>query len=176
MSTPKALGAALVLSLCAASARADGPGLGQPVAEADLANYDISIGPDGAGLPAGSGTAAQGAPIFAEKCVACHGEGGKGGMGGALVGGIGSLAKPGEAVKTVGSYYPYATTVFDMIRRSMPWTAPRSLKDGEVYALTAYVLGLNGIVGENDAMNAQTLPLVRMPNRDGFIQVYPTKH
>jgi mono/diheme cytochrome c family protein len=175
MSTLRIFGAfALLLSVGAA--RAEGPSLGQPVTEPDLANYDISIPPDGAGLPPGSGTAAQGAPIFAEKCVACHGEGGKGGMGGALVGGIGSLAKPGEAVKTVGSYYPYATTVFDMIRRSMPFPAPRSLSNQEVYALTAYILNVNGIVGENDAMNADTLSKVRMPNRDGFIQIYPTKH
>src|SRR4051794_4854316 len=162
MSTLRMIGA-LALLLSAGVARAESPGLGQPVSEADLANFDISIPPDGAGLPPSSGTAAQGAPIFAEKCVACHGEGGKGGAGGALVGGIGSLAKPGEAVKTVGSYYPYSTTVFDMIRRSMPFSAPRSLSNQEVYALTAYVLNINGIVGENDSMNAETLPKLRMP-------------
>jgi S-disulfanyl-L-cysteine oxidoreductase SoxD len=154
----------------------DLPGLGKPVGEADLANWDISIGPDGVGLPPGSGNAAQGAAIFAEKCEACHGKGGAGGTAAKLVGGIGSLAGPGEPVKTVGSYWPYATTIFDFTRRAMPWPAPKSLTSNETYALTAYILRLNNIIGDGDVMNAETLPKVRMPNRDGFISAWPARH
>ena len=168
------LAAALVFAADTALA-ADGPGLGQPVTEADLANWDISIGPDGVGLPPGSGTAAQGAAIYAQKCEACHGKEGKGGQAAALVGGIGSLASA-QPVKTVGSYWPYATTVFDFIRRAMPWPQPKSLSNDEAYALSAYVLKLNGIIGDNDVMNADTLQKVRMPNRDGFVSMYPRKH
>ena len=170
------LGIPLVVVLGAVAAAAGGPGLGQPVTEADLKAWDISIGPDGAGLPPGSGTAVQGAAVYAEKCELCHGKEGKGGRNIVLVGGIGTLAGPGEAVKTVGSYWPYATTVFDFIRRTMPWTQPRTLTSDETYAVTAYLLKLNGIVGDDDVINAETLPKVRMPNRDGFISVYPTKH
>jgi S-disulfanyl-L-cysteine oxidoreductase SoxD len=172
---PMSIALALAFGTGAAIA-ADAPGLGQPVTEADLAKWDISIGPDGVGLPAGSGTTTQGAAVYAQKCEACHGKEGKGGPNAALVGGIGSLAGPGEAVKTVGSYWPYATTVFDFIRRAMPWPQPKSLTNDEVYAVTAYVLKLNGIIGDNDAMNAETLPKVRMPNRDGFVSMYPRKH
>lgn len=159
-----------------ATVAADGPGLGQPVTEADLKNWDISIGPDGVGLPPGSGTVAQGAVVYAQKCELCHGKEGKGGPAAVLVGGLGTLAGPGEAVKTVGSYWPYATTVFDFTRRAMPWTQPRTLTNDEVYAVTAYILKLNGIIGDNDVMNAETLPKVKMPNRDGFISAYPNKH
>ena len=148
------------------------PNLGVPATPEQIAGWDISIPPSGAGLPPGAGTAAQGAPIYATKCIACHGEGGQGGLNDRLVGGRGSLATP-SAVKTVGSYWPYATTVFDFIRRAMPYQQPHSLTDDEAYALTAYLLYLNEIIGENDVMNADTLPRVRMPNRDGFVRVYP---
>jgi S-disulfanyl-L-cysteine oxidoreductase SoxD len=177
MSMRKSLLLGVALAFTAGTAIAgDGPGLGQPVTEADLANWDISIGPDGVGLPPGSGTPAQGAVIYAQKCEMCHGKEGKGGPSAQLVGGIGSLAGPGEPVKTVGSYWPYATTVFDFIRRAMPWPQPKSLSNDEAYALSAYILKLNGIIGDNDTMNADTLPKVRMPNRDGFVSMYPTKH
>jgi S-disulfanyl-L-cysteine oxidoreductase SoxD len=155
---------------------ADTPGLGQPVTEADLVKWDLSIGPDGTGLPPGSGTTAQGAAIYAQKCELCHGKEGGGGIAAKLVGGIGTLAGPGEAVKTVGSYWPYATTVFDFTRRAMPYTQPKSLTADETYALTAYILKLNGIIGDSDVMNAESLPKVKMPNRDGFVSAYPNKH
>ena len=154
---------------------ADLPGLGQKVTEADLANWDISIGPDGVGLPPGSGTAAQGAAIYAEKCVACHGKDGTGGIANRLFGGIGTLASA-TPIRTVGSYWPYATTIFDFTRRAMPWPQPKSLTADETYALTAYILKLNGLIGDNDVMNADTVPKVKMPNRDGFISAYPAKH
>jgi S-disulfanyl-L-cysteine oxidoreductase SoxD len=157
-----------------AAAAADVPHLGQPISPADAAAWDISIGPDGVGLPSGSGTPAQGAVIFAEKCAACHGDKGEGKTNARLVGG--QITGNAPVVKTVGSYWPYATTLFDFTRRAMPWTAPKSLTNDEVYAVTAHVLRLNGIIGDNDVMDAKTLPLVKMPNRDGFIPLYPGKH
>jgi len=126
------------------------------------------------GLPPGSGTAAKGAMIYAERCAACHGDNGKGGSSAALVGG-GPINDISAALKTLASYWPYATTLFDYIRRAMPWQAPKLLTDDEVYALTAYLLTQNKIIGANDAINAQTLPKVRMPNRDGFIIRFPER-
>ena len=156
----------LVLS---SSALAEGPGLGRVASPDEIASWDISIGPDGAGLPPGRATPKQGETVYAEKCVACHGEKGAGKPNDQLVGGRGSLSGDQAPVKTVGSFWPYATTLFDYIRRAMPLNAPKSLSDDEVYAVSAYILQLNGIIGEADAMDAQTLPQVRMPNRDGFI-------
>jgi len=126
--------------------------------------------PTGAGLPEGSGTAAKGRDVFKSKCAVCHNEKaeGKQGQYPALVGGVGSLATP-RPVKTVTSYWPYATTLFDYIRRAMPYDQPRSLSNDEVYSVAAFLLSLDGIVKENDELNAKTLPQVRMPNRDGFI-------
>ena len=146
------------------------PGLGKPVTEADLAHWDISIGPDGNGLPPGSGTPAQGAAIFAQKCELCHGKDGNGGTNAALAN------PPGKRTDHGAIYVPYATTIFDFTRRAMPWPQPKSLTNDEVYALTAYILALNKIIGENDVMNAETLPKVQMPNRDGFVSRYPEKH
>jgi len=163
---------ALVLALPAA--QAVGPNLGQPVNAADVAAWDSSIMPDGRGLPVGSGTSAQGAPIYTAKCAACHGENGKGGISSALLGG-GPITSINAAEKTIGNFWPYATTLFDYIRRAMPWQQPKTLTSDEVYALTAYVLVLNQLIGENDVMSATTLPKVRMPNRDGFIMRYPNK-
>ena len=151
-----------------------GPGLGQPISPADLAPWDISIQPDGAGLPAGSGTAAKGAEIYSVKCIACHGEKGAGQPNDRLVGGQGTLTELAQ-VRTIGSFWPNATTVFDYIRRAMPFQAPESLTNDEVYALTAYLLALNGIIKEGDEMNARTLARVRMPNRDGFVVMYPER-
>ena len=164
-------GLAAAVSIAAASViAADAPKFGTPITQADLAPWDISIGPDGVGLPAGSGTAAQGEKIYLEKCQACHGEKGAGTPNDRLVGGQGTLAgATTAAVKTVGSYWPYPTTFFDYVRRAMPWNEPKSLSDNDVYALAAYIFSLNGIVPADAVMNAQTLPKVQMPNRDGFI-------
>lgn len=148
-----------------------GARLGKPATAAAVAAVDISIPPSGAGLPAGSGSVSQGAAVYATKCLACHGEKGAGKPADALVGGIGSLARGNAAVRTVGSYWPYATTLFDYTRRAMPPTAPLSLSNDDVYAVTAYLLHLNGIVGPDAVMNAAILPGVKMPNRDGFIDM-----
>lgn len=147
-------------------------GFGSPVSQAELAAY-FSIPADGTGLPAGSGKAADGAKVFAESCAACHGEKLEGnpakGIGGdKLIGGRGSLATK-TPVKTVESYWPYATTLFDYIKRAMPFTAPGSLSDNDVYAVSAYILSEAKIIKPGDVMDAKTLPKVVMPNRDGFI-------
>jgi cytochrome c len=158
--------AALVL---ACPTRAQSPDLGRVATPDEIAAWDISIDPSGAGLPAGSGSARTGAAIFAAKCAACHGATGGGRPNDALVGGAGSLATD-KPVKTVGSYWPYATTLFDYIRRAMPLPQSKSLTNEEVYALAAYILAKNGIIGEDDVMDARTLPQVKMPNRDGFVR------
>ena len=159
-------------TLAAAPALAQAPQFGQPIAPADLAPWDISIGPDGVGLPPGRGTAAQGEAVYVARCQSCHGERGVGRPNDALVGGIGSLAPGSAPVKTVGSYWPYATTLFDYVRRAMPFQESQSLTSDELYAVSAYILNLNGIIERDDALDAQSLPKVRMPNRDGFI-VFP---
>ena len=166
------LALAMVLSLPAAYAAS--PNLGKPVDAAEIAGWDSSIMPDGTGLPAGSGTAVKGAPIYAAKCASCHGENGKGGVSSALIP-RGPITSINAAEKTIGNFWPYATTLFDYIRRAMPWQQPKTLTSDEVYALTAYVLALNQVIGENDAMTAATLPKVRMPNRDGFIIRFPDR-
>src|SRR5713226_1428303 len=149
------------------------PNLGRPATPAEVAGWDISIPPDGTGLPPGSSRLEQGAVVFAQKCQACHGEKGAGKPNDQLVGGQGTLASA-NPVRTIGSYWPYATTVFDYVRRAMPYTQSQSLTNDEVYAVTAYLLHLNGIIGAQAVMNAQTLPQVRMPNRENFILAYPT--
>jgi cytochrome c len=174
MSTLEPL-AALALALAWGAAAAQAPGLGARISEADIAAWDISILPDGTGLPAGSGTAAQGAPIFAAKCAMCHGEAGKGSPAGNVLVGGPPIASAIEATKTIGNFWGYSTTVFDFIRRAMPFQQPRTLTDNEAYALTAYLLALNKIIGENEVMNAKTLPQVKMPNRDGFIIRFPDR-
>jgi cytochrome c len=161
--------AAASLLVLSSAALAEGPGLGRVAPPDEIASWDVSIGPDGAGLPPGRGTPKQGETVFAEKCVACHGEKGAGKPNDQLVGGRGSLSGEQAPVKTVGSFWPYATTLFDYVRRAMPLNAPKSLSNDEVYAVSAYILQLTGIIGEADAMDAQTLPEVQMPNRDGFI-------
>jgi cytochrome c len=162
------------LALGAGAARAaDTPGLGQPIAEGDVQPWDISILPDGTNLPPGSGTAAEGSKIFAEKCALCHGENGKGANAAALVGS--PPLDHIDATKTIANFWGYATTLFDYIRRAMPWPTPRTLSNDEVYALTAFILAQNKIIGENEVMNAQSLAKVRMPNRDNFIIRFPDK-
>jgi mono/diheme cytochrome c family protein len=148
---------------------AESPNLGRVATPDEIAPWDISIGPKGAGLPAGSGTPKQGEAVYTAKCLACHGEKGAGKPNDQLVGGIGSLPGDKPPVKTVGSFWPYATTIFDYVRRAMPYNESKALTNDEVYAVVAYILQLNGIIGENDPMNAQTLPKVRMPNREGFV-------
>ena len=164
---------ALALVLGTGAVFAEGPNLGRPIDPADITAWDISILPDGSGLPPGSGTSAQGAPVFAQKCAMCHGDAGKGGTAASVVGG-GPLDRI-EAVKTIANFWGTPTTVFDFIRRAMPWQQPRTLTSDEVYALTAYIFALNKIIGEKDVMDAKTLPQVKMPNRDGFIIRFPDR-
>ena len=159
-----------VVMLAAAPAlAAESPHFGQPISPGDLAPWDISVGPDGAGLPPGRGTPKQGEAVFAAKCQACHGEKGAGKPNDALVGGFGTIASDKPAVKTVGSYWPYATTLFDYVRRAMPYNETKSLTDDELYAVSAYLLNLNGVIGADDVIDAQSLSKVKMPNREGFI-------
>jgi S-disulfanyl-L-cysteine oxidoreductase SoxD len=159
--------AAALVALCGAAA-AQSPNLGKSISPEDLATWDISIGPDGAGLPPGSGTPKQGEEVFTMKCQACHNAKGAGQPNDRLVGGQGTIAGDKPAVKTVGSYWPYATTLFDYIRRAMPLPQSKSLSNDEVYAVAAYILNLNGVIGETDTLDAKSLPQVKMPNREGF--------
>ena len=154
--------------VAAATVAQESPNLGVEATAEQVAGWAISIQPDGTGLPLGSGTAVDGAAIYASQCIACHGEEGTGGPNDPLVGGHGTLASD-SPVRTVGSYWPYATTVFDYVRRSMPILNPQSLTNDEVYAVTAYLLELNGIINEGDVMNAETLPQVEMPNAGNFV-------
>lgn len=142
--------------------------LGHPATESDLTVWNIDVSPDGQGLPPGQGTVKQGAELYATKCAMCHGPTGKEGPNDVLVGGQGSLqtAKP---LKTIGSYWPYATTLYDYLRRAMPFTAPQSLKPDEIYALVAWLLHQNQIIAEDAILDAHSLPKVEMPNRNGFI-------
>ena len=170
MSTGKLWCTATLLAavLFVAGAVGAAPDLGREVKPEEAAAEEISIPPDGRGLPPGSGTASEGGAVYQAKCAGCHGVKGTEGPADRLVGGIGTLAAP-KPVKTVGSYWPYATTLFDYIRRAMPYNAPRSLSNDEVYALCAYLLFLNGIIGLEVRLDAKTLPQVKMPNRDGFV-------
>jgi mono/diheme cytochrome c family protein len=167
MSMRELAAATALFALCGVAA-AQSPNLGKPISPEDLATWDISIGPDGAGLPAGSGTPKQGEEVFTMKCQACHNAKGAGQPNDRLVGGQGTIAGDKPAVKTVGSYWPYATTLFDYIRRAMPLPQSKSLTNDEVYSVAAYILNLNGVIGETDTLDAKTLPQVKMPNRDGF--------
>ena len=135
-----------------------------------VAERDLTVFPDGRGLPPGQGSAREGRVIFATHCAACHGANGEGSNDfPRLVGGVGTL-KTSSPVLTVGSYWPYATTLWDYNRRAMPYTQPGLLTNAEVYAVTAYLLHMNGIIQENDVLDARSLAAVRMPNRDGFVR------
>ena len=149
----------------------DKPRFGKAISESDIAAWNIDIRtPDGAGLPPGRGSVADGQKVYAAKCVACHGPDAKGGsVYGTMVGGIGSM-NSSPRVLTPGSMYPYAPILFDYIRRSMPMDRPQTLTNDEVYALSAYLLNLNGLVPASAVMDAQSLPQVQMPNRAGFLQ------
>ena len=155
-------------AFAALGAEAQVYGLGQPASPAAIAAWNIDVAADGSGLPKGSGSVAAGQAVYAAQCAACHGLRGEGKPADALVGGLGSL-KSDKPLKTIGSFWPYATTVYDFINRAMPYNAPQSLRPDEVYAVTAYLLHLNGIVPADAVLDAQSLPKVRMPNRDGFV-------
>ena len=174
MSTCKLLSALVLMTAVIFVTRTafSGPNLGREVKPEEIAAWDISISPDGSGLPPGGGTASEGGVVYDAKCAACHGTKGIKGTADPLVGGIDTLASK-KPVKTVGSYWPYAATLFDYIRRAMPYNAPRSLSNDEVYALSAYLLFLNGIIDQETRIDAKTLPLVKMPNRDGFVSYWP---
>jgi cytochrome c len=151
---------------------AQGPNLGRSVTPEEIRKIDITVAIDGRGLPAGSGSVATGAGVYAKSCQSCHGEKGAGKPQDQLTGGLGSLAS-GKPVKTPASYWPAATTLFDYIRRAMPITSPQSLTNDEVYAVTAYVLSIDGIVPADAVLDAKSLPRVKMPNRDGFVSWWP---
>ena len=163
-----ALGASL---LFAGMATAEEPlqyGFGRAATEVEITAWDIDVSPTGERLPPGRGTVQQGAAIYAIKCAACHGPTGTEGPKDRLVGGQGSLATDHPA-KTIGSYWPYATTLYDYINRAMPLNAPQSLTPDDVYAIVAWLLHQNGIVPADMVIDAQTLPAVKMPNRAGFV-------
>src|SRR5215470_10806862 len=160
-----------IVFACAVTLAAQSPrfGIGRPPTPDEVRGLGAAIAPDGGGLPEGSGTVAEGRSVFAARCASCHGPSGEGGgVGAALVGGKGTLASA-RPLKTVGSFWPHATTVWDYVNRAMPFDQPGLLKPEEVYAVVAYILNLNGIIGEDVVMNARTLPAVKMPNRDGFV-------
>jgi len=142
--------------------------LGKPIQEADLAGFDLVAPPNGSGFPEGNGTATEGREVFAMRCAACHGLNGEGTSGNTVLVG-GNMSSQDTPLRTVGSYWPHASTVFDYIRRAMPADAPKSLSNDQVYKVTAYLLYLNGILDESEELDAETLQQVVMPNADGFI-------
>jgi len=170
MRSPESLSLVLVAAALGLSLPAQSTtyGLGRAPKPGEIEMWDIAISPDGKELPRGSGTAIEGGKVYAANCAACHGKTGTEGPNDVLVGGQGSLNTK-KPVKTIGSYWPYATTVWDYINRSMPYNKPGSLSADEVYAVTAHLLFLNGIIRKDELMNAKTLPQVKMPNRNGFI-------
>ncbi|WP_409187830.1 c-type cytochrome [Bradyrhizobium sp. RDM4] len=164
-------GIAFAVLLCASAndARAQSPyGIGRPATAAEIAGWNIDVGRDGGNLPEGRGSVSRGREVFAQQCASCHGDNGEGGLGDRLVGGQGTIATP-KPIRTVGSYWPYATTLFDYIRRAMPQNAPQSLSNEEVYAVSAYILNLNGLVAADATLDAKSLAAIKMPNRDGFV-------
>lgn len=162
---------AVAMGFCTAVALADS-GFSEPATAEDIELVYLSVFPDGENLPEGSGTATQGKPVYEMYCASCHGIDGEGTLADKLVGGRGTLDTEAPD-KTVGSYWPYATTVFNYIRRSMPYTAPMSLTNEEYYAITAFVLNKNDIIAADTVIDKNSLPEVRMPNRDGFVNAYP---
>jgi len=162
--------AAAGFGVAAAAADLEGPRLGRAVTADVAARASLNVFPDGRGLPPGRGNAVQGEPLFRQHCAMCHGAGGKGASAEELSGGSEPLTSE-YPDKTIGLYWPYATTVFDITRRAMPMFAPGSLTADEVYAITAYLLAANGVIGERDEMDARSLPKVRMPNREGFVGI-----
>ena len=163
-----AAASALCLFLSPAFALAFDFDFGRPATIEEIKLWDIDVRPDGKGLPDGSGTVERGKSVFADNCAACHGDNGLGGIKDRLVGGRGSLASS-MPVKTVGSFWPYATTLFDYIRRAMPYQEPGALSVDDTYAVAAYILQLNGIIPADGKLDKDNLPRARMPNRDGFV-------
>src|SRR5258707_15761309 len=164
----------LAFAFGADTAVAETPGLGKPINEADITAWNIEALPEAPGLPDGRGTPTQGAAIYPQKCAISHGENGVNPAAGMLpLVGPSKFARI-DTMKTV-PYYKYATPLFDVVRRSMPYQMPKTLTNDELYALSAYILSLNKIIGENDVMDAKTLPQVKMPNRDNFIIWAPDK-
>lgn len=153
---------------CALAAQSPKYGVGRPPVQDEIRSLGVAIAPDGGGLPEGSGTVAAGREVYTAHCARCHGANAEGGIAAALTGGQGSLATA-KPVKTVGSFWPYSTTVWDYVNRAMPFDRPGVLKAGEVYAVVAYVLNINGIIRNDEVMDARSLPKVKMPNRDGFV-------
>jgi cytochrome c len=169
------LAAFAIAAIAASSAvsAAERYGFGRQATPQEIAGWDIDVSPSGAGLPPGHGDVGQGEAVFVAKCASCHGRHGEGKPMVRLVGGVGTL-RDKKPVKTVGSFWPYATTLFDYVRRAMPLNAPQSLNPDEVYAVSAYVLFLNGIIPQNTTLDANTLAKIKMPNRDGFVSAYPS--
>ena len=168
------VGAVVSFALTTLAHAADtGPlGIGHAASPAEIAGWDIDVRADGQGLPQGHGSVREGEKIFAETCAACHGAKGEGKTADQLVGGFGTLATS-KPVRTVGSYWPHASTLFDYIRRAMPFNSPQSLTANQVYAVSAYILYLNNIVTEDTVLDATSLPRVEMPNRNGFASPDP---
>jgi mono/diheme cytochrome c family protein len=163
-----AASAALVVA-CTTCAQAQSPyGIGRSATPAEIAGWNIDIDRYGNNLPPGSGSVSHGREVFDQQCAACHGAKGEGGVGDRLVGGQGTLATP-KPVRTVGSYWPYASTLFDYIRRAMPLNAPQSLSNEDVYAVSAYILNLNGLLAADATLDASKLSAIKMPNRSMFV-------
>jgi cytochrome c len=172
----------VVTSVAGSKALAQMPtyGVGRAPTPEEVKAWDLTIPPDGQGLPPGRGTAVLGKPVYEDRCAACHGENGEDPKYRALVGGRGPLTSAelsenldwilgGKPVLTIGRFWPYATTLWSYINRAQPFDEPGSLTHDQVYAVTAYLLYLNGIIGEADVLDARTLPAVKMPNRNGFV-------
>ena len=170
MPIPKTALAVLALTMVASLVRAETQGhygIGRTATDAEIAGWNIDIGRNGENLPPGSGTVSHGREVFAQQCAACHGDKGEGGVGERLVGGQGTIATP-KPIKTVGSFWPYAPTLFDYIRRAMPQNAPQSLSNEDVYAVSAYILNMNGLLPADTTLDAKTLSAIKMPNRGMF--------
>lgn len=159
-----------MLSASGVMAEHKSPQLGYSANNSEVAAWSIGVFPDGTGLPEGQGTAVKGEKLYNQLCTGCHGPEGRGGSAEELAGAEHGLTGD-EPDKTIGTYWPYATTIFDFTRRSMPLNAPGSLSDDEVYALTAYLLYLNGIIDPGAIMDATSLAKVVMPNRNGFVSI-----
>jgi cytochrome c len=167
MRWPKLL-AAGAIAAAAIMSQALAYDFGRPATPDEIKLWDTDVRPDGKGLPEGSGTVAQGKQVFVDNCAACHGDNGQGGIKDRLMGGQGTLATD-KPIKTVGSFWPYATTLFDYIHRAMPYPTPGSLSNDDTYAVVAYILSLNGILPTDGKVDRENLPNIKMPNRDGFI-------
>jgi S-disulfanyl-L-cysteine oxidoreductase SoxD len=147
-------------------------GIGRVATPPEIAGWDIDVRADGQGLPPGEGTVREGKKLFAATCAVCHGAEGEGKPADQLVGGFGTLATS-KPLRTVGSYWPYSSTLFDYVRRAMPFNSPQSLTADQVYAISAYILYLNNIITQDAVLNATSLPKVEMPNRNGFTRPDP---